>query len=1075
MIQVGDIVTGPVWEEIVEIKNIKRIKEDIYSIEALGLVTHVYYDYVILNKQLSDIKILNENSKHIDDKIEQLQTNMWYWELSVNQKYSMAQNFRNSSLIPLPHQLDAVYSRMLKTPTVRYLLADDPGAGKTIMTGMLIKELKARQSARRILILVPPLVQKQWQTELSEKFDEDFIIVNRTVLNEYHNKNPFVENECIIASIYWASLDEIKNLILEAQFDLVIIDEAHKMAAYSVNSKGNKIRRTKLYKLGESVLRKSTHCLLLTATPHKGDVENFRHLMKLIDPDIFSTIGIKETLKDKTNPFIIRRLKENLKYFDGSPLFPKRTTTTIQFDLPTSELVLYQDITEYVKNYFNRAINRKNNGAAFAIMLLQRRLSSSLEAINQSLVRRYKMLNELLPQELRRNIDKNNFNIDINLGFEFDYDLDLDDLEEWDIKENDLTLDSKDYQNHYEIISELNEIERILEIISVNMDKNIERKYEELSNILFTKEGLISKGEKVLIFTESIDTLNFLASKLENKDLKIAKIFGDFSMEERLRQVDLFKGESQVLIATDAGGESINLQFCNNMINYDIPWNPNKLEQRMGRIHRIGQRNNVNVYNLVARNTREGDVLINLLCKMEQMRNDLGSDLVYDFIGNRLDDQNYSLSKIMQNAVINPEHIDNIKINLDQMMNEEYKELIKITEEERIAIDPVDISGNKKNIHQYTLQKVPNRILTLFTTKILEENRVKIKQYPKEVFRIEKITDNLVEEARKSKINIKKEDLEFRYTGFENLTNDKTLLMNNNHPLFLLALNKKKNELFMSPSTTFEIELDVPEKLKVESFEITLKNGLSNEVYKDIVYFGIRSDNHIIEIDPYSIFSKSFINIQKSDAEFNINLEEKALLKLLDQREKLEIEVESQMNKKIQFIRRSFNYQYEETTRKLEQFMNENQLTNKNSRIGQYKSELIDIEERRKLRIEEIEREKNINILPPKKLYSFILQPIKKESYRLINSDYIDIVRMYELVKGRELINIRPSLGIIDFISSDKNGNNRYIILTKQINIKLASEHLADLGTLKEHTFVYIIQNGIISELPLGIINKEKN
>ncbi|WP_306624754.1 SNF2-related protein, partial [Bacillus wiedmannii] len=192
---------------------------------------------------------------------------------------------------------------------------------------------------------------------IHEKFGEEFTIVTRHTLKEYSGKNPFVEQNCILTSLYWASRDDIKSLVMEVDFDLVIVDEAHKMAAYTIGNKNKKTKRTKIYQLGEGILRHSEHALLLTATPHKGDVENFRHLMKLIDPDIFSSIGIKETLRDKTNPFIIRRLKESLKQFHGKPLFPKRTTKTIKYDLSDKELELYEAVTEYVKVHFNRAMN----------------------------------------------------------------------------------------------------------------------------------------------------------------------------------------------------------------------------------------------------------------------------------------------------------------------------------------------------------------------------------------------------------------------------------------------------------------------------------------------------------------------------------------------------------------------------------------------------------------------------------------------------------------------------------------------------------------------------------------------
>src|SRR5699024_9315747 len=254
------------------------------------------------------------------------------------------------------------------------------------------------------LILVPPLVLKQWQEELNEKFGLHFHIINRNTLREYGNKNPFIENKHCLASMYWSIQDDVRALIQEASFDLIIVDEAHKMAAYTQGTAKKKVFRTKLYQLGESILRNAKHCLLLTATPHKGDTENFRHLMKLIDEDVFSSSSVNESLRERANPFIIRRLKENLNHFDGTPIFPKRTSKTIQFDLTDEELDLYEDVTNYVRFYFNRAVNNDSNSTAFAMMLLQRRLSSSSEAIYLSLQRRLERLQELFQQtEKERN------------------------------------------------------------------------------------------------------------------------------------------------------------------------------------------------------------------------------------------------------------------------------------------------------------------------------------------------------------------------------------------------------------------------------------------------------------------------------------------------------------------------------------------------------------------------------------------------------------------------------------------------------------------------------------------------
>ncbi|MGR5988716.1 helicase-related protein [Bacillus sanguinis] len=433
----------------------------------------------------------------------------------------------------------------------------------------------------------------------------------------------------------------------------------------------------------------------MTATPHKGDVENFRHLMKLIDPDIFSSIGIKETLRDKTNPFIIRRLKESLKQFDGTALFPKRTTKTIKYDLSDRELELYEAVTEYVKMHFNRAMNRGNNSTAFAMMLLQRRLSSSIEAVHLSLVRRHQRLVTLLEEMEKKHVDLE--------------DISVEDYEEATFEEQELleqnSEESIDTIDPGELEVEITELERLIHYSSDIRQNCVERKYIELENTLFGTDGLLQKGEKILIFTESTDTLHYLEKRLSAHGLRIAKIIGKYSMDERRRQVEFFRSDYPIMLATDAGGESINLQFCNQMVNYDIPWNPNKLEQRMGRIHRIGQKNEVFVFNLVAGNTREGDVLHTLLVKMDKMKNDLGQDLVYDFIGDRLEDRMIDLPTLMQHAVLNREQLEDIKRDVNQVLSEEYEELLKVAQEERLAMDSIDLPGMQREQQEIAIQK----------------------------------------------------------------------------------------------------------------------------------------------------------------------------------------------------------------------------------------------------------------------------------------------------------------------------------------------------------------------------------
>ncbi|PGQ79702.1 DEAD/DEAH box helicase [Priestia megaterium] len=1056
MLQVGDIVKGLLWPEIVEIKKCERIQESFYRVEAYGKDTNQYYQVMVVEDQLGKLEVLNRSNDKLQLTEQDVQHYLLYKEFVIDQKFSKTRALGDKNVIPLPHQIEAVYGRMLQAPQVRFLLADDPGAGKTIMAGMLIKELKARRSADRILILVPPLVLKQWQQELSVKFRETFTIITRSALAENDSNNPFVEHDFVLSSIYWTAREDIKSLVMEADFDLVIVDEAHKMAAYTRGGKKKQTKRTKIYQLGESILRHSKHCLLLTATPHKGDAENFRHLMKLVDEDIFSSIGVKETLKDKANPFIIRRLKENLKYFDGSPLFPKRMTRTINYDLSPKELELYEAVTMYVKDHFNRAINRGSNSTAFAMMLLQRRLSSSIEAIYSSLNRRHERLTLLLEE-----VTYWETTTDSSAWEDYD-DATLEEQELIEEESENLV----DSINPNELKLEIRELESLIYLASDVRHHHIERKYIELESTLFGKDGLLKRGEKILIFTESLDTLSYLESKLSKHGLGIAKIIGKYSMDERRRQVEMFKHDVPIMLATDAGGESINLQFCNQMINYDIPWNPNKLEQRMGRIHRIGQRNEVFAFNLVAGNTREGDVLITLLKKMDQMRTDLGHDLVYDFIGDRIEDKITDLPKLMQQAILNRERIEDMKQELESVLSQEYQELLRVAKEELLADDSINLRGLKREQYDLLIQRVPVRIYSEFTVDILNQNRVKVHlSHNNQVFRIERLPKSVRDFARTHHIYFPAKESSYRFSYNDQLTDKHVALMLNDHPLFLLAAQMQKNQSEGMVLPTFELKFPVKETLEIEGYEVSLTNGTGRELYRDILYFAKRASGEIVEIDSYWLFSHTFTDTLIKKVEMKpYQMFIRAMATVMKEREKVVLSNEAQLNKKLQFLRRAFDSQYQQTTDKLNKYRMENDQNKNAVLINQSKAQLIDIEDRRKARIEEVERERNINIIPPNQIVQLKVLPNEAESYRIFPTDYKNMIQFYEVKHKRNHIRIYPAFSLVDFMSEDDQGNVRFIIVVDKENISFSKKHLEDLKQLENPVYVYFVcRNEVIS------------
>ncbi|EPY7700973.1 MULTISPECIES: DEAD/DEAH box helicase [Bacillus] len=1055
MMKVGEIVSSTQFPESVEIKRCEAFGE-YFIIEAIGQETNKYYEIMLEQEKIRDFKHLKQEKEVANLKALDVQRYIQYILLKNEVKFSKTRALGNKNLLPLPHQIEAVYGKMLQVPHVRFLLADDPGAGKTIMSGMLIKELKARLSVERILVLVPPLVLKQWQEELEQKFDEHFHIINRAVLKEYGGKNPFISNRLCLTSMYWAMRDDVKALIQEAQFDLVIVDEAHKMAAYTHGTVKKKTFRTKLYQLGESILRKTNHCLLLTATPHKGDSENFRHLMKLIDEDIFSSSKTTESLKEKTNPFIIRRLKENLKNFDGTPLFPKRTTKTIQFNLTDEELALYDAVTEYVREYFNRAMNNGSNSTAFAMMLLQRRLSSSIDAIYLSLKRRYSRLIKLYKQtEAERNkYIKKMKNLETENYLEEGSD--IQEKIELQLEKSIDVIDTKELKKELIVLKKLIQQAENIKLYVV------EKKYQELEETLFGASGLLNHDEKILIFTESVDTLSYLEEKLLKRVPKIAKIIGSLSMEQRRKQVEMFRNECQIMIATDAGGESINLQFCNQMINYDIPWNPNKLEQRMGRIHRIGQKNEVFVFNLVAQNTREGSVMTKLLDKMELMKSDLGSDLVYDFMGDILEEHYDSLADLMQQAIIKREHLDEVIAGMEKTLSEEHQKLLALMKEERMTEDNVDLTNLKREKNDLTVQLIPKRTFTDLATYVLEKKRVRIfKSQDGKVMRIERLPKfirDYIPELQDYQGD------SYRFTNSIEFEEAELPMIAESHPLFNATLELMKKEVEGRTWHCYTVTAHVPENLYVEIYHVSIVDGTGEELENHYIHLARRENGEFITLDQSWIFANDFINngfYIETDATSQCMSE--VMKQSIIVRDNILTKREKQLNKLVTFLEKTFNQQYRETLERLETYQQEN-LDNRNSvLINQMNAQLIDLDIKKEERLNVIYRQKNISMKPPKKIISMKLMP-NGVCDRVIAKDYYEAVMSYERENGRLNIKMYNNLGLVDYYSERFNGEERYIILTENEQYAPSDFYVEDLNDILEKVYVYVVKDGVVVE-----------
>lgn len=544
-----------------------------------------------------------------------------------------------SAIEPLPHQISAVYEEMLPRLPLRFVLADDPGAGKTIMTGLLLKELIIRGDLKRCLIVSPGNLAEQWQDELFSKFHLRFEILTNDRLESAVTGNIFSEvNYCIARLDKLSRNEELQQKLAVTDWDLIVCDEAHKMSA---TMWGGEIKYTKRYQLGKLLSSITRHFLLLTATPHNGKEEDFQLFMSLVDPDRFEGACRTSNQSIDVSDVMRRLVKEDLLKFDGTPLFPERIAYTVNYDLSPMEAQLYTNVTTYVTEEFNRADNlegKQKSSVGFALTILQRRLASSPEAIYQSLHRRRERLETRLAEE---RLGKRS----IELPWQFDIPEDPDDIDdlpsdELEDTEEKIADQASAASTISELEAEINTLRRLEAMANQVRMSGTDKKWDELSTILQDDERTRDSNgspQKLIIFTEHRDTLNYLAAKIRTlfgKDEVVVTIHGGMLRDERRKVETLFKQDKDVriLIATDAAGEGINLQRAHLMVNYDLPWNPNRLEQRFGRIHRIGQTEVCYLWNLISKETREGSVYQRLFEKLEEERGALGGK-VFDILG----------------------------------------------------------------------------------------------------------------------------------------------------------------------------------------------------------------------------------------------------------------------------------------------------------------------------------------------------------------------------------------------------------------------------------------------------------
>lgn len=635
----GQILTGPLFNEPMRVETVQANGPASWIVGLVGSNSERFRKVTITASDLERLTVL-EPQRSFDADGRLLRLGLQAYALGIAYEFDPYFGLSISRVDPLPHQLEAIYDYLLKLARVRFLLADDAGAGKTIMSGLLIRELELRGLAERILIVCPANLAFQWQRELKEKFDAKFLVMKGQDIRDQFGVNQWLERGRVITSLDLAKRSDILPGLRQVHWDLVIVDEAHRMSAADESHKSMR------YRLGELLRDTSDHMLLLTATPHKGDPQNFSLFLQLLDADAYADVkSIREAMDRRRAPFYLRRTKEAMVYFperrgDGTwaaePIFTKRIPHTVDFQIDGAEFDLYREVTRFVKRESARAAAEGEDPRAraigFLMSLYQRRLASSTYAMRRSLENRARRLEEGLKraQDLARQAPP-----DLPDPEE------LEEMEESEREHLEAMLEAVTLAaNADQVRQEVQELHRLAAEAKAVEETSAEAKLSRLRDLLH-KEGFFDHSDqRLLLFTEFKDTLDYLVDRLTSWGFHVGSIHGGMKPGSRdepgtriYAEQQFREGAIQILVATEAAGEGINLQVCNILFNYDIPWNPNRLEQRMGRIHRYGQRKDCLIFNFVATNTIEGRVLQRLLEKLQEIRDALEDDAVFNVVG----------------------------------------------------------------------------------------------------------------------------------------------------------------------------------------------------------------------------------------------------------------------------------------------------------------------------------------------------------------------------------------------------------------------------------------------------------
>jgi len=1112
MIKTGDIIKNLSPNETVVVDKIKRLGSQ-YSLVFTGINSNRRSSKILNEQQLSALEVLTSDGE-FNFKGDPEKFVLFAEAERINSAYQFDPMFAiNCSIVdPLPHQVEAVYKYLLPQPKIRFLLADDTGAGKTIMAGLLVKELIMRKIVKRVLIVTPGGLTKQWQEdEMGVKFNIPFKLVNRSVFSS--EPTVFQTSNLIVTSIDFICREDVIQVIEKNIWDLVIFDEAHKLSAYEY---GEKIYKSKRYEVAHIISKQCEHLLLLTATPHRGRKDTFKRLMQLLDEDIFATDDlaterVRELSLNGVNKFFIRRLKEDMKDWNGTSLYKKRYTKTVSYNLTPDEKRLYDAVTNYLTKRKKEANETKNIHVSLALQVMQRRLVSSIYAIRNTLQKRWLAL-----QELSDELDKNPslWKQRIKLEeFEITNINDLDELddEERDVLDN-IMADPKKLKlfttakSLSEIKVEAGEVKSLFEMANTLYNKQQEeQKYTELKKLL-TSQGVI-EGEKLVIFTEHKDTLLYLQERLSNNGYHVAIIHGGMSVDERREsQCRFMTPDIQILICTDAAGEGINLQFCRLLINWDIPWNPNRLEQRMGRIHRYGQKSDVIVFNMVAGNTREGVVLEKLLTKLDIIREQLGDDRVYDVIQDVL--KGISLNSIISSVLNGQKNELDIFVdrNTDELGNL-FQESInnKNNEIAHSTVDYKDARQLKDDSDEKRLQPI---YIRLFFERAFKHLGGQFREIADNIFQITYIPDIIVQKL-KELYNIYAENISELYFFFDknkfleyqssNTGYGRAHYINPGNALFDCLVDTVrqtfrddtlKGTVLVSPEDkypyfAFFIKNQIQDNRPTQSGEPNIATELLTLVCQDENgIFHQTSPAKLLDLCPPIEFAKEITPPESAKETEVIEWAfENQTEPLLESTEKM---VKEDIKSRREYLQTAFTQIILDIQGEINELQNKILFTD-DEKIQQKllakEARYQLLKERKHERMKQIDSQVELFPIEPKVLGCAYVVPLNqieyKENFGMSRDDEVESIAMkvaidYEISHGRTTTDVSKENVGYDIKSLDDLGNKRYIEVKGRSGtdgVMLSENEMNRLAQLGSRSWLYIVTECRSEKPALNVIN----